>query len=146
MLRSILAAIAGYAVIFVLVFAGIGVAWLALGAEGAFAGEGPVPSAPWLGLNLMSGFIAAVVGGLVARRVGGSRRAVRILVGVVLVLGLVTAVATGLVGKEQPAAEKPLTEMGFFEAGRYAQQPAWYNWLIPLVGAAGVLLGGRERS
>jgi hypothetical protein len=30
--------------------------------------------------------------------------------------------------------------------GQYAVQPGWYNWIIPLVGVAGVLLGGRERA
>lgn len=145
MLRSILAAVAGYAVIVLVVFAGIGVAWLALGGAGAFQGEGPAPSTPWMALNLLSGFIAAVVGGLVARRIGGSPTAVRILLAMVLVLGVVSALMGGTATEAGPAIDKPVAQMSFMEAGRHAVQPAWYNWIIPLVGAAGVLVGGRER-
>ena len=146
MLRSILAVIIGYAVIFLLVFAGIGIAWLVLGGEGAFAGEGPAPSTPWMALNLLSGLIASVVGGLVTRRIGGSQLAVRILVGLVLVLGVVSALLTGGSAAAPEPIGKPVAEMSFTEAGRHAVQPAWYNWIIPLVGAAGVLVGGRERG
>lgn len=146
MLRSILAAVVGYAAIVIVVFTGIGVAWLALGGAGAFDGEGPAPSTPWMALNLLSGLIAAVVGGLVARRIGGSQLAVRILVGIVLVLGVVSAVMAGSARKGREPVEKPVAEMTFQEAGRHAVQPAWYNWIIPLVGAAGALVGGRERS
>ena len=146
MLRSILAAVVGYAAIVIVVFTGIGVAWLALGGAGAFNGEGPAPSTPWMALNLLSGLIAAVVGGLVARRIGGSQLAVRILVGIVLVLGVVSAVMAGSAQKGREPVEKPVAEMTFQEAGRHAVQPAWYNWIIPLVGAAGALVGGRERS
>ena len=146
MRRNILAAIAGYAVMAVLVIAGTGVAWLALGSAGAFDGEGPEPSTPWLALNLMSGLIAAVFGGLVARRIGGSGKAVRILLGLVVALGLVFAVVATVAAPEPEPAGKPVVEMSWAEAGQYARQPAWYNWLIPFVGAAGVLLGGRERG
>lgn len=146
MLRSSLAAIVGYVTIVLVVFAGIGVAWLILGGAGAFAGEGPSPSTPWMALNLLSGLIAAVVGGLVARRIGGSQVAVRILLGIVLVLGLVSAVMEGGAAAAHEPAAKPVAEMSFMEAGRHAVQPAWYNWMIPLVGAAGVLIGGRERN
>lgn len=146
MLRSILAAVVGYVALVLVVLAGIGVAWLALGGAGAFDGEGPAPSTPWMALNLLSGLIAAVVGGLVARRIGGSQLAVRILVGIVLVLGLVTAVMAGSAKGDREPLDKPVAEMSFQEAGQHAVQPAWYNWIIPLVGAAGVLIGGRERS
>ena len=144
MLRSILAAIGGYAVMIVIVLAGIGVAWMALGAAGAFSGEGPAPSTPWIILNVLSGFIAAFIGGLVARRIGGSQTAVRILIGLVLVVGFALAALGGLA--EPPVSDKPVTEMSFSEANQHAQPPAWYNWLLPVIGAAGVLFGGRERN
>lgn len=145
MLRSILAAVVGYVALVLVVLAGIGVAWLALGGEGAFDGEGPAPSGAWIALNLMSGLIAAVIAGLVARRIGGSQLAVRILAGFVLALGLVVAAMAGSADDREPAAG-PVAEMTFREAGQYAEQPAWYNWLVPLVGAVGVMIGGRERS
>lgn len=145
MLRSILAAIVGYVALVAVVLAGVATAWMALGGAGAFAGEGPAPSTPWIVLNLLSGLIAAVIGGLVARRIGRSQSAVRILVGLVLVLGLLSALFADGPDDKEPI-DKPVAELGFFEAGQYAAQPTWYNWVVPLVGAAGVIFGGRERA
>ena len=145
MLRNILGGIAGYVVMVVVALAGIGVAWLALGGSGAFDGEGPYPSTAWIVLNLMSGLIAAFLGGLAARKIGRSPLAVMILAGLVLVLGIILALtAESSYAKREPV-EKPVAEMSFMEAGQHAKQPTWYNWVIPLVGAAGALAGGRDR-
>ena len=59
MLRNILGAIIGYVAMVLVAVGSIGIAWLVLGGEGAFAGEGPQPSLIWLGFNLVSGFAAA---------------------------------------------------------------------------------------
>lgn len=146
MLRSVLGAIVGYVAMVVVVMAGIGLAWVGLGAEGAFAGEEPHPSNLWMVSNLVGGFIAALAGGLVALKSGRSQRAVKILAGLVLGLGLVVALLAPSSEVSGKSLNKPVAELSFMEAGEYAQQPSWYNWLIPLVGVAGVLLGGRDRS
>ncbi len=146
MLRDILAAIGGYIVMVIVVFIGIGLAWAVLGGEGAFAGEGPEPSTVWTAMNIVFGFLAAVVGGYTARRLGHSAAAVKILVGLVLALGLVFALTTEWAYETADVIDKPVAEMTFTEAGEHARNPVWYPWLIPLVGAAGVLVGGRSRS
>lgn len=140
MARNILAAIGGYIVMVIIVLLGITVAWMALGPAGAFAGEGPAPSTAWMAGNLVSGFVAALAGGWAASRLGSSATAVKILLGLVLVLGLITAVTS--MGATGNPIDKPVTELSFMEAGAYAVQPAWYNWIIPLVGAIGVWIGG----
>ncbi len=70
----------------------------------------------------------------------------KILVGLVLVLGLYSA----LTGESEYAGRKkidtPVARMDFVEAGTHAEQPTWYLWTIPIVGVAGVLLGGRRRT
>ncbi len=45
---------------------------------------------------------------------------------------------------DDPMAEPPKTvaEMTMFEAASESIAPAWYNFAIPLVGCAGVLIGG----
>ncbi|MDX1501565.1 MAG: hypothetical protein R3325_04315 [Thermoanaerobaculia bacterium] len=146
MLRKILAAILGYVVIVVIALAGIGVAWMILGGEGAFRGEGPEPSTPWIALNVIVGFLAALVAGWTARRVGRSSLSVNLLIGIVLVLGLLLAAVAQWGPDDRPPVGKPVAEMSFTEAGEHARQPDWYNWVIPLVGAAGVCLGGRRRD
>ena len=74
----------------------------------------------------------------------GSRFIVEILVGLVIVLGAYSAVAADSSYANREPVDKPVAEMSFMEAGQHAKQPGWYNWLIPLVGIAGVMLGGRD--
>ena len=130
----------------VVVLAGIGLAWAILGGRGAFAGEGPTPSTTWLALNIVTGFVAALVAGAVARKLGRSQTSVKILIGLVIALGILSAVAAESQHAKREPVIKPVAQMSFGEAGQYAKQPVWYNWVIPLVGVAGVWLGGRSRS
>jgi len=142
MVRSVLAAIAGYAPIVVVVVAGITLSWAILGGEGAFRGEGPEPSTAWLVLNVVFGFLAAVVGGRVALRIGRSSRAVNILVGLVMALGVILALTAESRYARKRKISRPVAKMSFIDAGQHAKQPNWYNWTIPIVGVAGVLVGG----
>ena len=146
MLRKILAALLGYVVIVVIALAGIGIGWTILGGQGAFEGEGPQPSTVWILLNLAIGLVAAVVAGRVAAVVGGSSSSAKILAGIVLVLGFLLAAAAQFAPVERQPIDKPVAEMSFREAGEHAEQPGWYNWIMPLLGAAGVLFGGRRRD
>lgn len=145
MIRSILAAVAGYVALVVVVLAGIGLTWVVVGGSGAFAGEGPEPSAMWMVANLVFGFLAAFAGGCVARKIGRSQQAVRILIGLIILLGVITAITAEAAYAKRIKIDKPVAEMRFMEAGQHARQPGWYNWIIPLVGVAGVWIGGREK-
>ncbi len=143
MLRNVLGAVAGYVAMVVVVMAGIGLVWTLVGGTGAFAGEGPYPSTVWIVGNLVFGFVAAVVGGWVARKIGQSMTAVKILVALLLVLGAYFAITAESNYAEREPVNKPVAEMSFTEAGRHAKSPTWYLFLIPLVGVAGALIGGR---
>ncbi|MDH3236851.1 MAG: hypothetical protein OEQ29_25305, partial [Alphaproteobacteria bacterium] len=145
-LRSTLAAIAGYVVIVIVVMGSIALTWAAVGGAGAFAGEGPAPSAVWMASIVASGFLAAVAGGWVARRIGRSATAVNILIGLILVLGVVSALTARAQYEKRESVDKPVAEMTFMEAGQHARQPAWYNWTIPIIGMVGAWIGGRQRS
>ncbi len=81
------------------------------------------PTAPYLLVNLLFGFVAAALGGWVAAHVAGRDPLVHagILAGIILVLGVWTAAQGG--------------------AAR-AGQPVWYAWTLPFVGAAGAVVGG----
>ena len=130
----------------IVVVAGIGIAWAILGGEGAFAGESPAPSTGWLILNILSGFVAAVAGGFVARKVGRSMTAVKLFVALLLVFGAYFAITAESSYAKRPKVDKPVAEMTFQEAGQHARNPTWYTILIPLVGVAGALVGGRQRA
>ena len=146
--RAILGAVVAYVVVVIVVIGSLALAWAVLGGSGSFTGEGPYPSTAWNAAALVSGFIAAVIAGWVALKVGRSALAVKILVGLMLVLGIFGALTaeSAYEKRAQKAVDKPVADLTFMEAGAVAKNPAWYNWVIPFVGAAGALLGGRERS
>ena len=139
MLRSILGAIAGYVLLFIVTFATFTIAYLVMGAETAFSPGGYDVSITWIAVSTVLGFIAAVVGGYVASIVGRGGTAVKILAGIILVLGLMMAamVAVSPRPTEERAADTPN-----MEAMAKAQTPLWIAILNPLIGIAGVLVGG----
>jgi hypothetical protein len=118
MLRTGFAVLAGFFVIVVGVLVSTPLVARVLHAEDA-----PAPTPAYLSLNLVVGFGCALVGGWVAAWLAPREPAVHAeaLGGVVLLLGVWTAARGG--------------------AAR-AQQPLWYAWLLPFVGAAGAVVGG----
>ncbi len=142
-LRIAASVVVGYVAMAALVVAGTGLAWLILGAEAAFRASSQVASAPWSALMCLFGFAAAAVGGCLAAAVGrqDTRTPEQVLAGLVLVLGF--ALAFMQLGAEPPALPEGRTtaQLTWSEAGRVAVSPTWYNFSIPCIGAAGVLLG-----
>ena len=146
MVRSILGAIAGYVVMVFFIFLTFSAAYLAMGADRAFSPGGYDVSMVWIIVSFVLAFIAAVVGGYVAALIGKSAIAVKILAGIVLVLGLLTAV---MVAVSPKPADVRAADTPNMEAMTKAQTPLWVAILNPLVGIAGVLVGGnlrRDRS
>ncbi|MEM7480079.1 MAG: hypothetical protein AAF481_02800 [Acidobacteriota bacterium] len=140
MWRSIAAVVAGYLVMALWVMITLSLAWVLLGAEFAFHEGTFGVTAGWMVLNLLMGVIGALLGGWVAALIGRSWGPVKVLVAVVLVLGVLSAVLQR--DKPEPPPELEVTT---FEAAAYAQQPAWYPWLITAIGAGGTVLGARFR-
>ncbi len=145
MIRAVIAAFLGYVVTVICVMAGIATVWYSLGNAFAFDGETTTASTGWSLLMLICGFAAAIVGGCAAAKIGGpkGRLAVRVLLGLIIVLGCLTFYA------QMNATPMPLPEgvaiqdLTFMEAGQYAVSPMWYNVAIVIVGGIGVWLGGR---
>jgi hypothetical protein len=144
MLRTIAGVIVGYIAVVVVTIAGVFVSWAIFGAEGAFAPGSTVASLPWSITSCLIGFIAAIIAGVVAATIGKDpdNLSVKILAGLMLVLGLGIAVMTMGVEPGPMPAGTVLADMSFMEAGAVAVNPAWYNWVIPFIGAAGAFVGG----
>ncbi len=120
--RLILAVIIGYIVLALLVMAITPVvSKILLGT--ATPSEPTSLTGLYLSTNLASGFLAALAGGYVAALVGRGQTAARILSGLVLLAGIVF----GLLAKTGP-------------------QPQWYLLVLPILGGAGVFLGGWLRG
>ncbi len=144
-MRALFGAIAGYIALVVVIFATLTGAYLALGTEKTFQEGSWSPSMLWVGIMLAFGLVAALVGGKVARKIGGEKSPL-VLAGVVLVLGGLQALS---VANYEPPADRPEprpADVGNFESMQYAEQPLWFAIANPLVGVLGVLMGGRRRE
>ena len=142
MFRSVLATVAGYVTIAVTVFASLSGAYLVLGPGFVFREASSQVTIQWTLVSLLAGFLSALGGGFVAGRVGRNAQAFLSLITIVLVGGVVSA--TYAMVTRPDVFEIDTTLWGLMEAARGAAQPVWYDFLIPLIGALGVLWGGRR--
>ncbi|MHC4990378.1 MAG: hypothetical protein ACYTGC_05300 [Planctomycetota bacterium] len=141
MVRAISAVIVGYLVMFILVFGSFTLAYLAMGSERAFKPDSFDVSTLWLGTSMALGFFAAVIGGLCCAVVARKFKTVLALAAVVVVLGLGMAAPAYLTRGEDPGPREG--DIANFEAMQQARQPMIALLTNPLIGAIGVLLGGR---
>jgi hypothetical protein len=124
MLRSVGAILAGFVSIMVVVMIGTAIATAALVPGGIRAAmsatPGPLPVS-YLAVNLLVSFLAAAAGGALAARLApaSSWMHVTVLAALLLLMAVPPALRGGSPG-----------------------QPAWYPWVIGLLGVSGVLLGG----
>lgn len=144
MRRMLGGALLGYAVLIALVFGFFDLAYRILGPESAFQPGTYDATSVWITLSFVLGFLAAVAGGSVAAAVANGDRGPALLAGLVIVLGLVLALLAlqGGVGLETVV---PDGDVSFAEALQNARQPTWVTLVNPLVGAFGVVVGGRLR-
>lgn len=141
MLRAIAAVIVGYVAIVIVVSLSFVGAWTALGVETVFQPGSYHPSGAWIAVSIVLGLVGAVIGGFICALIATSAKPVQALAGLVLIVGLVMAVLV-LVGGDARPTERP-ADVDMQTATQNAIQPAWVAFLNPLVGAVGVLLGGR---
>lgn len=140
MARLLGGVVLGYVAMAAVVFVGLTGAYLVLGAEGAFQPGVYAASGVWIALSLVIGLAAAILGGLVSRRVATSAAGPHALAGLVLILGIALAAPAVLAS---PAGELIRAgSVGPMEAMQQAQTPLWVMLMNPLLGAFGVLLGG----
>lgn len=146
MVRAILAAVGGYVFMVMIVMTGIAAVWFSMGNQFAFDGESNRASMKWTLAMLASGLVASIAGGLFASLVGGTKgnSAVRILLGIVLVLGLLSLAAQLVAEPPMMPEGTKVADLTFVEAGTYAVSPMWYNVAIIFVGLGGTCFGGRQ--
>lgn len=138
-LRSILAVVASYIAMAVVVMGAFMGLWFGLGPDGllrpgSFKGNMLICiAAPAIAV------IGGLFGGWMCARIGRGGKPVMALAGVVLVLGLVMAYFT--LQKPYPADPRPpgMTVQQIMEVGR---EPAWVAIFNPIGGAGAVLVGG----
>ena len=139
--RLIGAVLLGYIAMVIIVFCGMSLAWLALGPDGAFQTGVYDVTTTWILVSFAIGLFAAVGGGWLARLVTQDARGPRVLAGFVVVIGIVLAIPA-LTSAGPEAATRP-DVVPMFEAIGSARTPLWVMLVNPLIGALGVLIGGR---
>jgi hypothetical protein len=134
----------GYLVRSFFVFATFSLAFLALGADRSFQPGTYEVSEAWAFLSILLEIGAAIVGGFLCASVSRTKSAPIVLAILLLILGVVGAVLMPPPGDLAPQPRPG--NVGNFEAMQNASTPPWIEWLVPFVGAAGVLAGAHLRS
>ncbi|MBX3381324.1 MAG: hypothetical protein KF805_14610 [Phycisphaeraceae bacterium] len=135
--KAILAVIVGYVVmtiVIILCFTGL---QFGLGTERVFDPGTYNASMLFNILALGVSLAAALIGGIVAGAICGRSGPPQVLAGIIFVLGLIMAVAN-LNTPDPGPRTGDITPM---EAASKARQPNWYSFTIPIIGAAGVIMG-----
>jgi hypothetical protein len=142
--RIVGAVIAGYVVIVAAIFFSFTLAFLVIGSDSAFLPGSWSVSATWVTISIILGLLAALLGGWVAAYIARRPAGPNALAALVLFLGLVVAVTTS---PPAPAGGDAVRtgSVRSMEAMRRGRAPPWLAWVNPLIGAAGVLIGGGLR-
>lgn len=143
MLKAILAVVVGYIVMAILAFAIFTCAYLALGADRVFEPEGYAASTLWMAIMVAVSLLLGLLGGWICAAISKSKRTCQVFAGIVLALGLLSAVVTMM--KEHPDAVRS-GDVSNIQAMQMTQTPAWLCLLNPALAAAGVLLGARMKK
>ena len=140
-MRTLLAVLAGYLVMSLLVFGVLTGVYLAAGPEFAFQPGRYDVSLGWAVVMIVVGIDAALVGGFVAHRLAPSMRTLQALAAVVVVLGLTMAMAS-LNAPEDATTAVRTGAVASMDAMMQARTPTWAAVLNPVLGVIGVFAGG----
>lgn len=143
-MRAVGGVLLGYISMAMLVFFTFSLTYLAMGPDGAFQPGTYEVSPAWIAVSFALSLLAAIVGGMVCRWVSHSWPVTLVFAAIVLVLGLLMAIPVLMQGTpDQGPREGNVSNL---EAMTKATQPVWIALLNPVVGAAGIILGGRLRG
>ena len=141
MIRSIIAVIVGYAIMFALIFLAFTAEYMLLGPDHAFKPGSYVSSNRWIAIAFAVNFVVALVGGFICAAIAKGGKAPIALAIVVFALGLVFAIPAMMVPRTNEV--RPRGPLPMMEAMKKAQEPRWVPFTFPFVGAIGVLIGGK---
>jgi hypothetical protein len=141
--RAIVSVVVGYVAMFAAIFLACSGLYLLLGQDRSFRPGTYEPSVLWTVVSFALGAGAAVLGGYVCAGIARTATPRTVLAGVVLVIGLLSAIPV-LMAAATPA-EARTGEVGNLDAMMRAKQPAWVAVANPFLGLAGVLVGARLR-
>ncbi len=142
MARSIIAVIVSYITMFVLNFLGFVSLYMLIGQENAFKPRSYLASNRWIAISFAIIFVTAIIGGLICAAIAKGGKAPLALAIVVLVLGFLLAIPSVIKHKNNANLVR-VGNVSSAEAARLAYWPVWTPFAFPIVGAIGVLIGGK---
>lgn len=142
MARSIIGVIVGYVVMIILQVAAFMTLYAVMGTNWSFKPHSYQASTRWTLAQFLIIALTAAVAAVVCAVIAKGGRAPLVLAVVVLVLGLIAAVAKTTL---QPVDKNKLRlgSLTQMEAMNKAWHPTWVLFLGPFVGAAGVMVGSK---
>lgn len=144
MLKSILAIIASYVVMFIFLFTAFTGCYLVLGTEGTFQTDSYEVSTVWIGLTIVVCLLAGLIGGLLCAVISKSKKTCQVFAFIVFFLGLLACIPAMRRSPDSPNVRAG--EVSNLDAMKLAVQPFWLHLLTPVVSAAGVLLGASMKG
>ena len=142
MLRAAGAVILGYVVMFVIVFATLTGSYLGMGAEKVFLPGTYEVTSMWLVVMILFSLVSAIAGGMVCAAIAKDKGAVWALVVLVLILGGLNTIPVVMASKAPPAVRTG--NVPNLEAMMNGREPVWFAVLLPVIGMAGVMIGGKS--
>lgn len=142
MARTIIGVVVGYIAMFVLVFATFTVVFLLMGTEWSFKPASFEASNAWIAMSLIANLIIGIVSGLICAIIARGGKGPMILATVVFVLGMALAIPSVLALKKNANLVRS-GNVSQVEAMQNAYEPTWVPFTFPILGALGVLIGGR---
>ena len=142
MARAIIAVIVGYVTMFVLVFVILTCTFLLMGDEWSFKPGSYEASNAWVVMSLISGLVVSIIAGFICALIARGGKALMILAIVVLGLGLLLAIPS-VIAHTQNANKVRTGKVTQAEAMQNAVEPLWVPFTFPIIGAVGVLIGGK---
>jgi len=127
---------------FALQVAGFMTVYTVMGADWSFKTKSYQASTRWTVMQFAMIFITAAIGGLVCAIIARGGKATMVLAAVVLVLGFALGVA-GTAMRPADTHEVRTGNVANMEAMGKARHPMWVIFLGPIIGALGVVAGGK---
>src|SRR5258706_1902175 len=142
MLRSVLAVIVGYVVMFILQVTAFMTIYTLVGANWSFKPASYEASTRWTVMQFGVILVTTIIAGLICATIAKGGKAPLALAAVVLVLGLALAFASTAL-RPADTHEIRTGSVTNMEAMSKARHPSWVTFLGPVIGALGVVIGGK---
>jgi hypothetical protein len=145
MVRSIIAVIASYIIMFVLNFIGFVSLYTIVGPSQAFRPHLYLASNRWIAMSFAMILITGIIAGLICALIAKGGKAPLALAAVVVVLGLLLAVPS-MAKARANASMVRVGDVPQMEAAQKAYWPIWTPFAFPFISAVGVLIGGKLKK